>query len=77
MIDGGSNQKFICMMCKFIFCIFSVENILDHLAKRPIVGDGSYVMTLEKRGYVRAGAFTPEAVIENPDAGKVSYKDLI
>jgi len=32
------------------------------------VGDGSYVFTLEKRGYVKAGKFTPEAACEHPDA---------
>ena len=34
-----------------------------------IIGDGSYVRTLEKRGYVVAGHWTPEACIENPEAG--------
>ena len=26
--------------------------ILDVLRERPIIGDGSYVLSLEKRGYV-------------------------
>ena len=29
-----------------------------------IIGDGSYVVTLEKRGYVKAGDWTPEAAVE-------------
>ena len=29
-----------------------------------ILGDGSYVVTLEKRGYVKAGDWTPEAAVE-------------
>ena len=45
-------------------------SILDVMKERPIIGDGSYVITLEKRGYVQAGCWTPEAVIEYPDAGK-------
>ena len=32
-------------------------------------GDGGYVFALEKRGYVKAGPWTPEAVIEHPEAG--------
>ena len=44
-------------------------SILDEMKKRPIIGDGSYVITLEKRGYLKAGCWTPEAVIEYPDAG--------
>jgi len=35
-----------------------------------IIGDGSYVITLEKRGYVKGGRFTPEAACEHPDAVK-------
>ncbi len=35
-----------------------------------VVGDGSFVMTLEKRGYVSAGSWTPEAAALYPDAGK-------
>ena len=31
-----------------------------------IIGDGSYVITLEKRGYVKAGDWTPEASVEVP-----------
>lgn len=34
------------------------------------MGDGGFVIALEKRGYVKGGPFTPEATVENPDAGK-------
>uniref|UniRef100_A0A452GA64 Betaine--homocysteine S-methyltransferase 2 n=1 Tax=Capra hircus TaxID=9925 RepID=A0A452GA64_CAPHI len=33
-----------------------------------VVGDGSYLLTLEKRGYVKAGLWAPEAVVEHPNA---------
>ena len=45
------------------------ENILDVLNRRPIVGDGSYILTLEKRGYVLGGFWTAEAVVQYPEAG--------
>ncbi len=45
------------------------DNILDLLSKRPVIGDGSYVWILEKRGYVRADSWTPECVIDHPEAG--------
>ena len=32
------------------------------------MGDGSYTITLEKRGYVLANAWTPESSVEHPDA---------
>ena len=32
-----------------------------------MIGDGGFVFALEKRGYVEAGPWTPEAVIDNPE----------
>ena len=37
-------------------------------AGEVILGDGSYTVTLEKRGYVLANAWTPEASVEHPEA---------
>lgn len=34
-----------------------------------LVGDGGYVMQLERRGYVKGGNWTPEAAVEHPEAG--------
>ena len=48
---------------------------LKALAEGPIIGDGSYVFTLEKRGYVKGGAWTPEAVLEFPDAGRLQHEE--
>jgi betaine-homocysteine S-methyltransferase len=45
-----------------------VKGILERLAEGPVLGDGGYLLELEKRGYVQAGPFTPEVVIEHPDA---------
>ena len=50
----------------------SRPGILDLLRKGPVIGDGSAMITLEKRCYVMSGVFTPEAVIEYPDAGNDS-----
>ena len=44
------------------------SGILERLAAGPVLGDGGYLLELEKRGYVQAGPFTPEVVIERPDA---------
>ena len=44
------------------------KGLLERLAEGPIVGDGCMIMTLEKRGYCRAGGWTPEAVVLYPDA---------
>lgn len=47
------------------------KGLLERLAEGPVVGDGSMIFTLEKRGYVAAGHWTPEVVMEYPDAGKL------
>lgn len=44
------------------------KSILDRLAEGVVLGDGGYLLELEKRGWVRAGPFTPEVVLEYPQA---------
>ena len=44
------------------------RGILERLAEGPVLGDGGYLLELEKRGYVQAGPFTPEVAIEHPEA---------
>lgn len=44
------------------------EGILEKLRKGPVLGDGGYLLELEKRGWVRAGPFTPEVVLTNSEA---------
>jgi betaine-homocysteine S-methyltransferase len=44
------------------------KGILERLKEGPVVGDGGYLLELEKRGWVRAGPFTPEVALLNPNA---------
>src|SRR5437868_11758542 len=44
------------------------KGILERLKKGPVLGDGGYLLELEKRGWVRAGPFTPEVALLYPDA---------
>ena len=44
------------------------KGLLDRLRDGIVLGDGGYLLELEKRGYVRAGPFTPEVSLTNPDA---------
>jgi betaine-homocysteine S-methyltransferase len=44
------------------------KGILEKLKEGPVLGDGGYLLELEKRGWVRAGPFTPEVVVRNPEA---------
>ncbi len=42
--------------------------LLDRLAAGPVLGDGGYLLELERRGWVRAGSFTPEVAVVRPEA---------
>src|ERR1700758_5066249 len=44
------------------------KGILEKLAEGPVLGDGGYLLELEKRGRVRAGPFTPEVALDNPES---------
>src|SRR5919108_4144637 len=44
------------------------KSILEKLKRGPVLGDGGYLLELEKRGWVRAGPFTPEVALNNPEA---------
>src|SRR5437870_8740391 len=67
------------------------ENILERIAKEGIVvGDGGYLIELERRGYVDSGSgrekvgtgkgsgqFTPEVAIENPEALRELHREFL
>jgi betaine-homocysteine S-methyltransferase len=44
------------------------KGILQRLAEGIVLGDGGYLLELEKRGWVRGGPFTPEVVLNRPQA---------
>ena len=44
------------------------KGILERLKEGPVLGDGGYLLELEKRGWVRPGPFTPEVAIVYPSA---------
>lgn len=53
-----------------LFVTHLIQGILERLnAGEVVVGDGGYVLQLERRGYVKAGNWTPEAAVEHPEAG--------
>ena len=44
------------------------KGILERLREGAVLGDGGYLLELEKRGWVRAGPFTPEVTLLRPQA---------
>jgi betaine-homocysteine S-methyltransferase len=53
------------------------KGLLERLADGPVLGDGGYLLELEKRGYVQAGPFTPEVVIEHPEALAELHREFL
>ncbi len=52
-------------------------SILDKLKHGIVLGDGGYLLALEKRGYVQAGPFTPEVTIEHPNALRALHEEFV
>ncbi|KAJ8045321.1 Betaine--homocysteine S-methyltransferase 1 [Holothuria leucospilota] len=55
----------------------SSGGLLERLAKGPVVGDGSFVVTLERRGYVDIGFCTPEATVQYPEAVTQLHREFL
>ena len=50
---------------------------LERLAEGPVLGDGGYLLELERRGYVRAGPFTPEVSVTHPEALAQLHREFL
>jgi len=53
------------------------KSLLDRLRDGVVVGDGGFVIALEKRGYVKAGPWTPECVVEHPEAVLQLHREFV
>ncbi|XP_065060513.1 betaine--homocysteine S-methyltransferase 1-like [Rhopilema esculentum] len=54
------------------------RGLLERLdAGEVVIGDGGFVFALEKRGYVKAGPWTPEACVEHPEAVKQLHREFL
>ena len=53
------------------------KGILERLREGVVLGDGGYVLELERRGYVQAGPYTPEVVVEHPEALRQLHREFL
>jgi betaine-homocysteine S-methyltransferase len=53
------------------------KDILQRLAEGPVLGDGGYLLELEKRGWVQAGTLTPEVCIRHPEAVAELHREFL
>ena len=51
--------------------------LLERLEKGIVLGAEGYIFELERRGYVQAGAYVPEVVIDYPDAVKELHREFL
>lgn len=53
------------------------KGLLERLAEGPVIGDGGFVFAMEKRGYVKAGPWTPEVVMSQPEAVEGLHREFL
>ena len=53
------------------------RGILERLGDGVVLGDGGYILELERRGYVQAGPYTPEVAVEHPDALRQLHREFL
>jgi len=53
------------------------RGLLERLLKGPFLGAEGYLFELERRGLVKAGAFVPEVVLDNPEAVRELHREFL
>lgn len=53
------------------------RGLIERLHEGVVLGDGGYLLELEKRGYVRAGPFTPEVSLTHPEALAQLHREFL
>lgn len=53
------------------------RGLLQRLAEGPVVIAEGYVFELERRGYVKAGAYVPEVVLEHPEVVRQLHHEFV
>jgi betaine-homocysteine S-methyltransferase len=51
--------------------------LLARLAKGAVICAEGYVFELERRGYLQAGAFVPEVILEHPEVVEQLHRDFV
>jgi betaine-homocysteine S-methyltransferase len=53
------------------------KGLLARLAEGPVICAEGYLFEFERRGYLQAGAFVPEVVLEHPDLVESLHRDFV
>lgn len=54
-----------------------VKGIVERLAEGPVLGAEGYVFELERRGYIKAGPYVPEVVLDFPGAVLELHREFL
>lgn len=55
----------------------SENKLIERLKQGPILCAEGYLFELERRGYVKAGAYVPEVVLDQPEVLKQLHRDFL
>ncbi len=53
------------------------RGLLERLAQGPVLCAEGYLFEFERRGYLQAGAYVPEVVLEHPDLVESLHRDFV
>ncbi|HEX3631705.1 MAG TPA: homocysteine S-methyltransferase family protein [Casimicrobiaceae bacterium] len=53
------------------------HSLLERLDQGPVICAEGYLFELERRGYLQAGAFVPEVVLEHPEVVAQLHRDFV
>src|SRR3954454_24862602 len=54
-----------------------MAELLERLARGPVICAEGYLFELERRGYLQAGGFVPEVVLEHPDKVAELHREFV
>ena len=55
----------------------SKKTFLQRLSDGPVIGAEGYVFELERRGYIKAGPYVPEVILDEPDALRQLHREFL
>ena len=53
------------------------KNLIERLNEGPVLCAEGYLFAMERRGYLQAGAFVPEVVLEHPEVLSQLHREFI
>src|SRR5712691_5032709 len=53
------------------------DGLLERFDRGPVICAEGYLFELERRGYVQAGAFVPEVVLDHPEVVAQLHRDFV